>query len=132
MLGNEYQELAMRTNDNQSTRRLAEKIMDTTGVGFKDTDSKSIGGILNGCLGLSGESGEFNDIIKKWLFHEKPLDEEHAKRELSDCMWYIAMICESFGWRLDEVMKINVDKLMNRYPDGFDIERANNRVDGDV
>lgn len=42
------------------------------------------------------------------------------------------MLCESFGWSLDEIMQMNVDKLKARYPEGFDIERANHRAEGDV
>lgn len=39
------------------------------------------------CLSwLSGEVGEFNDMIKKWIFHEKDFDEEHAKKEMGDIM----------------------------------------------
>lgn len=60
------------------------------------------------------------------------IDEEHAKKELGDVMWYVAMICESFGWSLDEIMQMNVDKLKKRYPEGFDTERANNRKPEDV
>ena len=71
-------------------------------------------------------------MIKKWIFHEKELDEDHAKKELGDVMWYVAMICESFGWSLDEIMQMNIDKLKKRYPEGFDTERANNRKSDDV
>lgn len=131
MTGKEYQELAMRTNDRKGTFRLQDCIDDNTSKDWTDKD-KSIGGILNGCLGLSGEVGEFNDIIKKWIFHEKPLDEEHAKKELGDAFWYLAMICESFGWDMDEIMQMNVDKLKARYPEGFDIAKANNRKEGDI
>lgn len=95
-------------------------------------ESKDFGGILNACLGLSGEVGEFNDMIKKWIFHEKQLDIDHAKKEAGDICWYLAMLCESFGWSLDEIMQMNVDKLKARYPQGFDIERANHRAEGDV
>ena len=42
------------------------------------------------------------------------------------------MLCESFGWNMDEIMQMNVDKLKARYPDGFDVERANHRAVGDV
>ena len=42
------------------------------------------------------------------------------------------MICESFGWDLDQILKMNVDKLIARYPDGFDVEKANNRAKGDI
>ena len=124
MQGKEYVKLAMRTNDGNNTRRLTKAV---------NVDvSKDIGGILNACLGLSGEVGEFNDMIKKWVFHEKPLDEEHAKKEMGDVLWYVAMMCYSIGWDLDEIMQMNVDKLKARYPKGFDVELANNRKEGDI
>lgn len=121
MTGREYQKLAMRTNDGMSTVRL---------VGALD-GTLDIGGVLNGCLGLAGEAGELLDMIKKWIFHSKPLDKGHAKKELGDVCWYVAMICQSFGWDLDEILQMNVDKLKARYPEGFDTELANNRKEGD-
>ena len=124
MNGNEYQRLAMRTNDHKLTSRLAK-----IGVGCPGVD---IGGIVNGCLGLTGEAGEFADIVKKWVFHEKPLNMEHAKKELGDVLWYAALICDSFGWELDEVMSLNIEKLQKRYPEGFTPEQANNRKAGDI
>lgn len=123
MTGNEYQNLAMRTNDHKATQRLVGRVV---------IDGVDIGGVFNACLGLSGEVGEFNDMVKKWVFHEKELDIDHAKKELGDIAWYLAMACESFGWNLDEIMQMNVDKLKTRYPEGFDTSRANNRADGDI
>lgn len=126
MTGNEYQELAMRTNDGKCTERL----------GFltsaDENTVKDFGGLLNGCLGLAGESGETLDLVKKWVFHEKQLDMEHLKKEIGDVMWYVAMICHSAGFQLDDVIQTNVDKLVSRYPEGFDTYRANHRADGDV
>ena len=87
---------------------------------------------MGACLGLAGEVGEFNDMIKKWVFHEKELDMEHAKKEMGDVLWYVAMMCESFGWNMGEIMQMNVDKLKARYPEGFDVTRANNRANDDV
>lgn len=126
MTGNEYTIEAMRTNDGGATMRLenAEGIFLSTG--------KDFGGILNGCLGLAGETGELLDMVKKSVFHEVVLDEEHAKKELGDVMWYVAMICRSFGWSLDEIMKMNIDKLKARYPEGFNIEKSAHRQSGDV
>ena len=136
MTGNEYQALAMRTNDHKETERLLDKadMIDffKRAKAGRDTENYDFGGILNSCLGLSGEVGEFNDMIKKWIFHEKQLDIDHAKKEAGDICWYLAMLCESFGWSLDEIMQMNVDKLKARYPEGFDIERANHRAEGDV
>lgn len=126
----------MRTNDGKSTERLNDKL-DMIQF-FKDakagrpTEKYDLGGIFDAALGLSGEIGEFNDLLKKWVFHEKPLDVNHAKKELGDIMWYVAMMCHSFGWELDEILQMNIEKLQIRYPNGFDIEHANNRKDGDI
>ena len=137
MTGNEYQKLAMRTNDPKATERLRRGMADFclekhSAKPDMEMRNADFGGILNACLGLSGEVGEFNDMIKKWIFHEKQFDVDHAKKEAGDICWYLAMLCESFGWSLDEIMKMNVDKLKARYPEGFDVERANHREDGDV
>lgn len=127
MNANEYQKLAMRTNDGRATERLMYRNM------INDSSKEhDIGGIFNACLGLSGEVGEFNDMIKKWIFHENELDVDHAKKEMGDILWYVAMMCESFGWDMGEIMQMNIDKLMARYPEGFDVERANHRAEGDV
>jgi NTP pyrophosphatase (non-canonical NTP hydrolase) len=128
MTGNEYQELAMRTNDNKATFRASKKLTEN----FFADQKPDIGEILNASLGLSGEVGELNDMIKKWIFHEKELDVEHVEKEIGDICWYIAMICESFGFAMDEVLQMNIEKLKARYPDGFDTVRANNRSEGDL
>ena len=125
MTGNEYQKLAMRTNDGKATERLEFHIDANRGI-------KDIGGLLNGCLGLAGEAGELLDMFKKWIFHNKVLDRDHAKKELGDVMWYVAMICYSMGWELDEILQMNVDKLKARYPEGFSTELSNNRKEGDI
>lgn len=124
MTGYEYQVYASRTNDKKSTDRLTFKLF--------PKETSDIGGVLNACLGLSGEVGEFNDMIKKWIFHEKDLDMAHLKKELGDVMWYVAMMCESFGWDLDDILQMNVDKLKARFPEGFDTNLANNRKKDDV
>lgn len=123
MTGRKYQKLAMRTNDNIAIQRLIGKVV---------IDVVDIGGIFSACLGLSGKIGEFNDMVKKWVFHEKELDIDHAKKEAGDICWYLAMLCESFGWNLEEIMQMNIDKLKARYPEGFDTCRANHRSEGDV
>lgn len=124
MNGIEYQNLAMRTNDGNANCRLRQAQVDN--IEF------DVGGIFNACLGLSGEVGEFNDMIKKWVFHEKELDVEHLKKECGDILWYVAMICHSLNWNMDEIMQMNIDKLKARYPEGFDVDKANNRESSDI
>lgn len=122
MNGWEYQNQAMRTNDEKHDARLKAAC-------FR---YENVAELLNGCLGLAGESGEFLDEVKKWIFHEKQLDKEHLEKELGDVLWYVAMICKAMGWDLDEVMKKNVKKLQARYPEGFDPEQSAHRKEGDL
>ncbi len=124
MTGNEYQQLAMRTNDRANTPRLTNAISNCHTI--------TIAQLINGVLGLTGEAGEVSDLVKKGIFHEKGIDLEHLKKELGDCAWYLAMICDACGFTLDDVMQTNIDKLRARYPKGFDTYRANNRAEGDI
>lgn len=123
MNASEYQKLAMRTKNNDANVQLLEKAK---------ANGDCFGCIVNACYGLSGEVGEFNDMIKKWIFHGKPLDDTHAKKELGDILWYVAMMCDGFGWDMGDVMQMNIDKLKARYPEGFDMIRSNNRKNDDV
>ena len=137
MTGKEYTDLAMRTNDGKSVGRLSDKIMrfhwfNVDIPGWDKTTNKDFGGILNACLGLSGEVGETVDLVKKWIFHESKLDEVHLKKEIGDIMWYVACMCYSFGFDLDEILQMNIDKHLKRYPNGFNIQDANNRRAEDI
>lgn len=88
--------------------------------------------ILNGVLGLAGESGECVDIVKKHLFHGHELDKEHIAKELGDVAWYLAVAANAIGYDLETILQMNVDKLTKRYPDGFDIEKSIHRKEGDI
>lgn len=83
--------------------------------------------ILNGVLGLGGESGECLDIVKKCLFQGHGLDKEHLAEELGDVAWYLAVSAHAIGMDLESILQGNVDKLRRRYPDGFSTERSVNR-----
>lgn len=83
--------------------------------------------ILNGVLGLGGESGECLDIVKKCLFQGHGLDKEHLAEELGDVAWYLAVSAHAIGVDLESILQGNVDKLRKRYPDGFDVERSVHR-----
>lgn len=71
-------------------------------------------------------------MIKKWIFHDSGIDEQHLEKELGDVLWYIALICSAMDWKLDIIMQKNIDKLKARYPEGFDTYLANHRRQGDV
>ena len=91
--------------------------------------------LLTSGIGLSGEIGEFNEIIKKCIFQGKELDEDtvtHLKSELADIMWYIAQGCLALGTDIEELIEINTAKLEKRYPGGFDEFRSDNRDEDDI
>lgn len=85
------------------------------------------GMLMNGILGLCGETGEVADIVKKATFQGHDLDKEHVAEELGDVAWYLAVSAYAIGYNLGDIFQGNVDKLKKRYPDGFDKSRSINR-----
>ena len=69
MTVNEYQKLAMTTLN-------------------PELDKKDV--LINGVMGLCGESGEAIDIVKKWLAQGHDLDRAKLAKELGDIAWYLA------------------------------------------
>ena len=108
---NEYQNLAMRTSNKNIP------------LDFH---------LINGALGLAGESGEVADLVKKHMMQGHVLDFDHIAKELGDICWYIAETATAIGWDMESIMQANIDKLRKRYPDGFDTERSQHREKGDV
>ena len=92
--------------------------------------------LLTAAVGMSAESGEFTEVVKKMIFQGKPVNEEnlfHLKRELGDIMWYVAQACMALDTDFNEIIEMNVDKLKSRYPGGeFDVHFSENRKEGDV
>nr|QMP82865.1 MAG: hypothetical protein [Caudoviricetes sp.] len=92
--------------------------------------------LLTGAMGLCSESGEFIEIVKKMVFQGKPLTEDnkrHMMLELSDIGWYWINACRALGVDPNDVIRENVNKLINRYPAGkFDVHYSENRQDGDL
>ena len=103
---NEYQKLAMTTLNPELSR--------------KDV-------LINGVMGLCGESGEAIDIVKKYLHQGHELDKEKLAKELGDVAWYLAETAYALGIPLEKILRDNLEKLKNRYPEGFSTERSLNR-----
>ncbi len=82
-------------------------------------DFSSLNQLINSAMGLCGESGEFSELIKKHVFYGTPLDEQKAIKELGDIRWYLELAAYCLNVSMDEIEQINVDKLRERYPDGF-------------
>lgn len=107
---NEYQAAAQRTSN---TKGKADKIE-------------------NGLLGLFGEGGECADIYKKYMYQMHEFDHEHMAKEAGDCLWYLAELVTGLGMTLEDVARMNIDKLMARYPEGFDADKSQHRQEGDI
>jgi NTP pyrophosphatase (non-canonical NTP hydrolase) len=99
-------------------------------------DDCNIPQLLTAALGLTAESGEFTEVVKKIILQGKPYNEDnvfHMKRELGDICWYIAQACMALDTSFDEIIEMNVDKLKARYPGGeFDVHKSENRKEGDL
>ena len=100
------------------------------------SDDADIPRLLTAALGLTAESGEFTEVIKKIILQGKPYNEDnvfHLKRELGDSCWYLAQACMALDTTFDEIIEMNVEKLKARYPGGeFDVHNSENRKEGDL
>lgn len=85
------------------------------------------GRLLEGLVGINSEAGEALDIWKKYEFHKHDLDKKAIAMELGDVLWYLTEAAGALGYHLEDIMKMNIEKLSKRYPDGFDPERSKNR-----
>lgn len=110
MNGIEYQKLAARTINPKLT----------------NTEMES-----HALHGMVGEIGELHSIYQKEL-QGHAFDYDHAKKEVGDLLWFIAEYCTARNWSLDEVMQLNIDKLIARYPEGFKEVLSINRKEGDI
>lgn len=84
LTANDYQHLAMKTLNPE--------------LSWKDV-------LINGVMGLCGESGEAIDIVKKWLAQGHPLDKERLAKELGDIAWYLAETATALDLKLEDVLQ---------------------------
>ena len=93
-------------------------------------DKKDV--LINSVMGLCGESGEAIDIVKKCLMQGHEMDKEHLVRELGDVAWYLAEAATALDIPLEAVFQGNLDKLRQRFPNGFDTGASVNRKENDL
>lgn len=86
---------------------------------------------MHALYGMAGEIGELQSLYQK-AFQGHKFDEEHAKKELGDLLWFIAEYCTAMNWDLADVMLTNLGKLAARFPDGFEAEKSLNRDPKDI
>ena len=111
MTPNEYQILAMRTKS------------------VPDENKEDM--LKHAVFGLASEAGEVAGLLQK-VYQGRDIDKDHMKKELGDCLWMIAEACTAFDFKLDDVMETNIQKLRERFPDGFDAYLDAHRKAGDI
>ena len=121
---------AVTSNESKSSESFSVRLRELYSEGLP------VERLLTAAVGMSAESGEFIEVVKKMIFQGKPINEEnlfHLKRELGDVMWYVAQACMALDTSFDEIVEMNVEKLKKRYPGGeFDVHKSENRVEGDL
>jgi len=99
-----------------------------TAFKFEDKEKE----IFTWGLGVAGEAGDLVGCIKKTHSHDDD-QKQGAKENIGDTMWYLAMICNYYGWDLGDVLKENIVKLQKRYKGGKftfkEARRDNKRID---
>lgn len=105
----------------QAARTLIDK------PGFELTNQELM--TIWNAIGLAGEAGEVAECVKKGIFHQHGLDVDKVKKELGDCLWYLAALCTTLHLDMAEIMQANLDKLWERYPNGFNSQDSILRKD---
>jgi NTP pyrophosphatase (non-canonical NTP hydrolase) len=108
----------IKTYLTESEKTLSEKFFAT------DTKNQKL---LHAVIGLSTESGELLDQMKKVVYYGKELDRVNIKEELGDLMWYMAILMRELDLDMDDVLEVNINKLRTRYGEKFNSEGALNR-----
>ena len=84
-------------------------------------------------LGLSGEAGEILELLKKEIRDNNYLktgvfgERIQLLMELGDALWYVAEIATRFGWSLETIAQLNLDKLQDRKERGVLHGEGDNR-----
>lgn len=96
--------------------------------------SESADPLLQKSIWVMGIAGEAGEVVEKWkkavAYRNGEFSEaEFAdfKKEFADVIWYIAVLADSFGLSLDDLMKENIEKLASRKARGVIKGNGDNR-----
>lgn len=64
-------------------------------------------------LGLTGESGEVAEKIKKYI-RDGVFETALLAKELGDVLWYVARMSKELNMSLEEIAALNIHKLTDR------------------
>ncbi|WP_282801256.1 nucleoside triphosphate pyrophosphohydrolase family protein [Secundilactobacillus kimchicus] len=73
--------------------------------------------VLTNCaLGLSSETGQVIDLVKKYTFQNHELNRDELTKEMGDVLWYLSQVAQWADIPFDDVAKDNIERLSKRYP----------------
>lgn len=76
---------------------------------YKDARLKGsdidLGRALESCMKLSEKTGEFNNMISRWVFKKESLSPTEAEIRLSDILYYITEAGKALGLNLDNILR---------------------------
>lgn len=74
-------------------------------------------------FGLAAECGEVLGHFQK-VHQGHPLMPDDVILELGDVLWFVAEVCDLLRTDMDTVARRNIEKLTERYPEGFESRRS--------
>ena len=81
--------------------------------------------------GMASEIGELHGLYQK-VYQGHEFDEEHARKEVGDLLWFVAEWCTAHDVEMSDIMRMNIEKLKARYPEGFEESKSLKRAEGDI
>lgn len=76
-------------------------------------------------MGMASEAGELLNKYKKYWFYEgEILDKVDTLIEMSDLLHFFQQMANCLDVSLELLIEVNLAKLITRYPDGYDHNRA--------
>lgn len=90
--------------------------------------------LMNKTVWVMGVAGEAGEVVEKWkkivIYKDGKISDEdltELKKELGDVVWYIAVLADSLGLSFEDVMKLNIEKLVDRQNRGVLKGKGDNR-----
>jgi len=132
MTPEEYRPLALRTE--HTPQFIATVIFRDPKQPLTDADwevfragAQALSRVIHGALGVCTETGELQDIFKKFLIYGKPIDRTNVLEEIGDVLWYVNLVLDAYGFTWSEAFERNIAKLSARFPQKFSQNAALNR-----
>ena len=87
--------------------------------------------IVSAICNMQAKAGMVAGLLQK-EYQGHVFNDSAAFLALGECLITIGRVSEACGFSLHDVMKLNIDKLRARFPEGFEADKSLHRAEGDV